>query len=87
MLTRGGAFLNQSYVSIFFRTLFVFTISTGSIAAVYYSFPLIYPFLIALILSSAIHPFVEYLDRLTSLPRTLNVILVLAFFCLSQSGR
>ncbi|MED4800509.1 sporulation integral membrane protein YtvI [Bacillus atrophaeus] len=78
--------MNQSYVSIFFRTLFVFTISTGSIAAVYYSFPLIYPFLIALILSSAIHPFVEYLDRLTILPRTLNVILVLAFFLLITVG-
>ncbi|MDQ0928791.1 sporulation integral membrane protein YtvI [Bacillus atrophaeus] len=78
--------MNQSYVSIFFRTLFVFTISTGSIAAVYYSFPLIYPFLIALILSSAIHPFVEYLDRLTNLPRTLNVIIVLAFFLLITVG-
>ncbi|ASB58268.1 UPF0118 membrane protein YtvI [Bacillus subtilis subsp. subtilis] len=60
--------MNQSYITIFFRTLFVISMTAGSIAAAYYSFPLTYPFLIALILSSVIHPVVDYLDKVTGFP-------------------
>ncbi|KUP41519.1 sporulation integral membrane protein YtvI [Bacillus halotolerans] len=78
--------MNQSYITIFFRTLFVVSLTAGSAAAVYYSFPLTYPFLIALILSTTIHPVVDYLDKVTGFPRTLNVIGVLAFFLLAAFG-
>ncbi|MDI6582574.1 sporulation integral membrane protein YtvI, partial [Bacillus subtilis] len=48
--------MNQSYINIFFRTLFVISMTAGSIAEAYYSFPLTYPLLIDIILSSIIHP-------------------------------
>lgn len=78
--------MNPQYATIFFRTLFVLAVAGGALAAGYASFPLTYPFLIALILSSAIIPFVDWLDKLTGLPRSVNTVIVLAFFLLLLLG-
>ncbi|MEH7665039.1 sporulation integral membrane protein YtvI, partial [Bacillus velezensis] len=69
--------MNPHYATVFFRALFVLAAAGGALAAGYASFPLTYPFLIALILSSAIIPVVDWLDKLTGLPRSVNTVIVL----------
>ncbi|MFW2947066.1 sporulation integral membrane protein YtvI [Bacillus velezensis] len=78
--------MNPHYATVFFRALFVLAAAGGALAAGYASFPLTYPFLIALILSSAIIPVVDWLDKLTGMPRSVNTVIVLVFFLLILLG-
>lgn len=52
----------------------------------YYSFPLTYPFVIALILAVMINPFVEWLEKSTGFPRGVNVGIVLSCFLVLGAG-
>lgn len=74
--------MNPHYATVFFRALFVLAAAGGALAAGYASFPLTYPFLIALILSSAIIPVVDWLDKLTGLPGQSILSLSWSSFCL-----
>ncbi|MCY9270029.1 sporulation integral membrane protein YtvI, partial [Bacillus licheniformis] len=51
--------MNQSYLTAALRAVYVLFLTAVCGAVGYYSFPLTYPFVIALILAIMINPFVE----------------------------
>ncbi len=66
--------------------MYVLFLTAACGAVGYYSFPLTYPFVIALILAIMINPFVEWLDKRTGLPRGVNVGIVLCGFLIAGAG-
>lgn len=76
----------QSHLAILYRAFIVLFLLIGSFSLIYISFSFIYPFYLALIISLIIHPFVEFLEKRTMLPRGINVALVLLFFLLIGIG-
>ena len=78
--------LNQSYVTIALRACCVLFLAAAAGIAGYYSFPLTYPFVIALILAIIINPFVEWLEKWTGFPRGVNVGIVLVGFLTAGAG-
>ncbi|QII50191.1 sporulation integral membrane protein YtvI [Bacillus paralicheniformis] len=78
--------MNQSYLTAALRAVYVLFLTAACGAVGYYSFPLTYPFVIALILAIMINPFVEWLDKRTGLPRGVNVGIVLCGFLTAGAG-
>ncbi|KAA6448630.1 sporulation integral membrane protein YtvI [Bacillus swezeyi] len=78
--------MNQSYIAIALRAGCVLLLITAAGGLAYYSFPLTYPFVIALILAVIINPFVEWLEERTDFPRGLNVGIVLSGFLVAGAG-
>ena len=78
--------MNQSYLTAALRAVYVLFLTAVCGAVGYYSFPLTYPFVIALILAIMINPFVEWLDKLTGFPRGVNVGIVLFGFLTAGAG-
>jgi sporulation integral membrane protein YtvI len=76
----------QSHLAILYRGLLVLFLLAGSFFLLYFSFTYVYPFYAALVISFIIHPLVEFLEKRTMFPRSINVALVLLFFLLMGAG-
>ncbi|MFS0654602.1 sporulation integral membrane protein YtvI [Bacillus sp. 179-C3.3 HS] len=78
--------MNHTYVAIFLRSLMMLSITVFAVVLIYQSFPLVYPFWIALIVSCLIHPAVCKIEELTGMPRGFVVIIVLLLFLVIAAG-
>ncbi|MFN2747667.1 sporulation integral membrane protein YtvI [Bacillus sp. z60-18] len=78
--------MNQSHLAIALRAGSVLILAAAIGTLGYYSFPLTYPFVIALILAVIINPFVEWLEERSGFPRGLNVAIVLSAFLTAGAG-
>ncbi|MFA7746522.1 sporulation integral membrane protein YtvI, partial [Salinicoccus roseus] len=72
--------MNHTYMAIFLRSLMMISIAVFAVVFLYQSFPFLYPFWIALIVSCLIHPAVCKIEEITGMPRGIVVVIVLLLF-------
>lgn len=78
--------MNHAYVAIFLRSLMMISIAVFAVVFLYQSFPFLYPFWIALIVSCLIHPAVCKIEEITGMPRGLVVVIVILLFLVAAAG-
>ncbi|RAS82485.1 sporulation integral membrane protein YtvI [Priestia endophytica] len=78
--------MNSHYVSIFGRILLVVSLTILSFWFLYHLSHLIYPFIIAFILSLMINPFVNLLENRLRFPRSLAILTTLLLLFCSVAG-
>ncbi|MGO4889736.1 sporulation integral membrane protein YtvI [Anaerobacillus sp. MEB173] len=70
---------NNKLIQIILRALIVLVLSIIGIIAIYYSFRLTYPFLIALALAFLMNPLVNFLVTKAKIPRGISVLISMLF--------
>lgn len=78
--------MNHIYMAIFLRSLMMISIAIFAVVFLYQSFPFLYPFWIALIVSCVIHPAVCKIEEITGMPRGFVVVIVLLLFLVVAAG-
>nr|WP_254637654.1 AI-2E family transporter [Bacillus pumilus] len=78
--------MNHTYMAIFLRSLMMISIAVFAVVFLYQSFPFLYPFWIALIVSCLIHPAVCKIEEITGMPRGIVVVIVLLLFLVAAAG-
>ncbi|WP_353854970.1 sporulation integral membrane protein YtvI [Bacillus sp. Bos-x628] len=78
--------MNHTYIAIFLRSLMIISIAVFAVVFLYQSFPFLYPFWIAFVVSCLIHPAVCKIEEVTGMPRGFVVIIVLLLFLVAAAG-
>lgn len=73
--------MNNQILQMIGRITLVLFVFIGILAITIFSWVYLYPFVIALLLSSVSQPFIRLLDRHLHIPKTVAILLVLLLFC------